>query len=217
MAQPVERRLTTIFAADVAEYSRLMRADENGTLSALITCRAIADGLIAEHHGRIANTAGDSVVAEFPSIAEGLACTLSVQRAMAKHGEDLPHERRLLFRIGIHVGDIIIKDGDLFGDAVNIAARLQALAEPGGICVSATVREHVGNRVPASFIDGGAERVKNITEPVHIFRVTAIGAGPPATPLLSALPDKPSVAVLPLANMSGDLNQESFADGIAED
>jgi adenylate cyclase len=153
------------------------------------------------------------VVAEFPSVAEGLACALSVQRAIVKHSEDLPHERRLLFRIGIHVGDIIIKDGDLFGDAVNIAA----LAEPGGICVSATVREHVGNRVPASFIDGGAERVKNIAEPVDIFRVTAIGAGPPATPLLSALPDKPSVAVLPFANMSADLDQEFFADGIAED
>ena len=169
MAERVERRLTTILAADVAEYSRLMRADEDGTLAALAACRAIVDGLIAEHRGRIANTAGDSVLAEFPSVADGLSCALAIQEAMVKHNEPATPGRKMWFRIGLHLGDVVIKDGDLFGDAVNIAARLQALAQPGGICVSAAVREHVGTRLAAAFTDAGAQQVKNIAEPVHVF------------------------------------------------
>jgi adenylate cyclase len=218
MAQRVERRLTAILAADVAEYSRLMRGDEDGTLSTLTTCRAIVDGLIAEHRGRIANTAGDSVLAEFPSVTESLYCALAVQQAMAKHNEGFPGDRRMMFRIGIHLGDIMIKDGDLFGGAVNIAARLQALAEPGGICVSAAVREHVGPRLATIFNDAGAQRVKNIAEPVHVYRVAASGTAQPSEQS-ATLPsiDKPSVAVLPFANMSADPEQEFFADGIAED
>jgi adenylate cyclase len=218
MAQRVERRLTAILAADVAEYSRLMRGDEDGTLSTLTTCRAIVDGLIAEHRGRIANTAGDSVLAEFPSVAESLYCALAVQQAISKHNEGFPSDRRMMFRIGIHLGDIMIKDGDLFGGAVNIAARLQALAEPGGICVSAAVREHVGPRLATIFNDAGAQRVKNIAEPVHVYRVAASGTAQPSEQS-AALPsiDKPSVAVLPFANMSADPEQEFFADGIAED
>src|SRR6516164_8297637 len=124
MAERAERRLTTILAADVAEYSRLMRADEDGTLAALTACRAIVDGLIAEHRGRIANIAGDSVLAEFPSVAEGLSCALAIQKAIARHDEHRSPDRRMRFRIGIHLGDVMIQDGDLFGDAVNIAARL---------------------------------------------------------------------------------------------
>jgi adenylate cyclase len=218
MADRVERRLTTILAADVAEYSRLMRADEDGTLAALTACRAVVDELIAGHRGRIANTAGDSVLAEFPSVTDALSCALAVQQAIAKQNAEASPDRRMLFRIGIHLGDILLKDGDLFGDAVNIAARLEALAEPGGICVSATVREHIGNRVSADYTDAGAQQVKNIAEPVHVFRVAAKGVAPPIeSPTALPLPDKPSVAVLPFTNMSNDPEQEFFADGIAED
>ena len=176
MSERVERRLTTILAADVAEYSRLMRANEDATLSALARCRAIIDTFIAEHRGRIANTAGNSVLAEFPSVAEALSCALAIQQALARENENLPLERRMLFQIGIHIGDVMVRGGDLFGDAVNIAARLQALAEPGGVCVSATVREHIGTRVLAVFTDAGAQWVKNIAEPVRVFRVAPFSA-----------------------------------------
>src|SRR6185437_12297255 len=147
-----------------------------------------------------------------------LSCALAIQAALARENETLPPDRRMLFRIGIHIGDVIVRDGDLFGDAVNIAARLEALAEPGGICVSATVREHVGTRVIAAFTDAGAQQVKNIAEPVRVFRVAPLRAAS-AVGLLTAppLPDKPSVAVLPFTNMSADPEQEFFADGIAED
>jgi adenylate cyclase len=232
MADRAERRLTTVLAADVAEYSRLMRADEDGTLAALTACRSIIDELIAEHRGRIANTAGDSVLAEFPSVADGLSCALAIQRAIAEQNEPVAADRQLRFRIGLHLGDVLIRNGDLFGDAVNIAARLQALAEPGGICVSAAVREHAGTRAVAVFTDTGNQQVKNIAEPVHVFRLdphpnpppqagegSALGArvGAAAAPVPLALPDKPSVAVLPFTNMSADPEQEFFADGIAED
>jgi len=216
MAERAERRLTTILAADIAEYSRLMRSDEDATMRALGACRAIIDALVAEHRGRIANTAGDAVLAEFPSVADGLACALAMQQALAAENAEVPAERRMLFRIGLHLGDVMTRGGDLFGDAVNIAARLEALAEPGGICVSAAVREHVGTRIAAAFTDIGRQQVKNIAEPVHVFRV-----GPPAVQVQAtgplALPDKPSIAVLPFANMSSDPEQEFFADGIAED
>src|SRR5215472_7799522 len=153
MAERAERRLTTVLAADVAEYSRLMRDDEDATLAALTDCRAIVDGLIAEHRGRIANTAGDSVLAEFPSVADGLSCALAIQQAIQKHNEPASSDPRMRLRIGLHLGDVMIRGGDLFGDAVNIASRLQSLAEPGGICVSAAVREHVGTRLAAAFAD----------------------------------------------------------------
>ena len=248
MAERAERRLTTILAADIAEYSRLMRADEDATMRALGACRAVVDALVAEHRGRIANTAGDAVLAEFPSVADGLACALAMQQAMSAENADAPPNRRMHFRIGIHLGDVMTKDGDLFGDAVNIAARLEALAEPGGICVSAAVREHVGTRAEAVFTDIGAQQVKNIADPVHVFRAGPFPTGSqiplpnPPLPGLDpgitgegrvgaagtaavqpmaggplALPDKPSIAVLPFANMSNDPEQEFFADGIAED
>ena len=218
MAERVERRLTTILAADVAGYSRLMRADEDGSLALLARCRALAAERIAQHRGRIAHTAGDAVLAEFPSVADGLACALAIQVAVGKENEPLPPDRRMLFRIGVHLGDIMVRDGDLFGDAVNVAARLQALAEPGGISVSAAVREHAGSRVAAAFTDAGAQQVKNIADPVHVFHATASAPTPLAeTPVALSLPDKPSVAVLPFTNMSADPEQEFFADGIAED
>jgi adenylate cyclase len=219
MAEQVERRLTTILSADVAEYSRLMRADEDGTLLALTAHRAIVDAFVAERRGRIANTAGDSVLVEFPSVAEALVCALAIQSGISKENEEVSSDRRMLFRIGIHLGDVLIKNGDLFGDAVNIAARLQALAEPGGICISATVREHVGTRVAATYTDAGAQRVKNIADPVRVFRVAPSSAVPWVEALTGApgLPDKPSAAVLPFNNMSADPEQEFFADGIAED
>ncbi len=218
MAERVERRLTTILAADIAEYSRLMRADEDATLALLTRCRDLAAARIAAHRGRIANTAGDAVLAEFPSVADGVACALAIQEAVGEENAALPSDRRMLFRIGVHLGDVMVRDGDLFGDAVNVAARLQALAEPGGICVSVAVREHVGSRVSAAFTDAGAQQVKNIAEPVHVFRVAASGAAPlPEASVPLTLPDKPSVAVLPFTNMSSDAEQEFFADGIAED
>jgi class 3 adenylate cyclase len=187
MAARVERRLTTILAADVAEYSRLMRADEDGTLAALTARRAIADGLIAEHRGRIVNTAGDSVLAEFPSVADSLSCAVAIQETVAKHNEPVPPGRQMRFRIGLHLGDVLARNGDLFGDAVNIAARLQALAEPGGICVSAAIREHVGTRLTAAFTDAGTQQVKNIAEPVHVFRVSPHPNPPPQAGEGSAL------------------------------
>jgi len=219
-----ERHLTTILAADIAEYSRLMRADEDATMRALGACRAVIDGLVADHRGRIANTAGDAVLAEFPSVADGLACALAMQQALGAQNADGPPDRRMQFRVGLHLGDVMTRDGDLFGDAVNIAARLEALAEPGGICVSAAVREHVGTRIAAAFTDLGAQQVKNIADPVHVFRIRPLASRPhagetPAVQPLTApsLPDKPSIAVLPFANMSNDPEQEFFADGIAED
>jgi len=218
MAERAERQLTTILAADVAEYSRLMRANEDGTLALLTACRTILDALIAKHRGRIANTAGDSVLAEFPSVAEGLSRALAIQEAIAEHNEPLSPDRQMRFRIGLHLGDVLIRAGDLFGDAVNIAARLQALAEPGGVCVSAAVREHAGTRLAAIFTDAGSQLVKNIAEPVHVFHAIATGVVQPSNPPPAlSLPDKPSVAVLPFTNMSVDPEQEFFADGIGED
>jgi len=191
-----------------------LRADEDATLALLTRCRDIAAARIAEHRGRIANTAGDAVPAEFPSVADGLFCALAIQQAVGEENETLPSDRRMLFRIGVHLGDVMVRDGDLFGDAVKVAARLQALAEPGGVCVSAAVREHAGSRVPAAFTDAGAQQVKNIAEPVHVFRVAASRAMPAAeAPVPLSLPDKPSVAVSPFT----DPEQEFFADGIAED
>jgi adenylate cyclase len=219
MASQLRRKLATILCADVVEYGRLMGADEDGTMRSLTARRAIIDGLVAEHHGRVVNTAGDAVLANFPSVADGLACAIAMQRALNKRNDDLSADRQMWFRVGVHVGDVMIHNGDLFGDVVNIAARLEALAEPGGICVSAAVRDHVGGRADATFIDAGAQRVKNITEPVHVFRVLPNDSPKPSPSLASplSLPDKPSVAVLPFTNIGGDAEQDFFADGIAAD
>jgi adenylate cyclase len=216
-AGQVERRLAAIFAADVEGYSRLMGIDEVATLRALTAHRAVMDGLIAQHRGRIANTAGDSVVAEFPSVVDAVECAVVVQQAIAAANAAEPEDRRMRFRISINLGDVLVKDGDLFGDGVNVAARLQALAEPGGICVSGTVRDHVGRKLAASFADLGEHVVKNIAEPVRVYRVRPTGDASPAAVGSLPLPEKPSIAVLPFQNMSGDPDQEYFADGIAEE
>jgi adenylate cyclase len=208
-------------AADVAGYSRLMGVDEEGTLSALKELRRdLADPKIKEHRGRIVKTTGDGLLVEFASVVDAVRCAVEVQYEMAERNAEMPEERRIQFRIGINLGDII-KDGrDIHGDGVNIAARLEALAEPGGICVNRVVRDQVRDKLDFTFEDAGEQRVKNIARPLRVYRIRpgrsageTIGAAQP--PL--ALPDKPSVAVLPFTNMSGDPEQEFVSDGIAED
>ncbi len=167
----VERKLAVIFAADVAEYSRLMGLDEIGTLRRLHACRAILDGLIEAHHGRIFNTAGDSVVADFASAVDAVECAVAVQEAVAQENASRPEDEPMLLRIGVHLGDVIVEGTDLFGDGVNIAARLQTLAEPGGICVSGAVRDQIGTKLPVEFAALGEQQVKNIAEPVRAFRI----------------------------------------------
>jgi TolB-like protein/class 3 adenylate cyclase len=214
----VTRRLVAVFAADVEGYSRLMGADEVGTLKRLTERRAILDKLIGEHRGRIANTAGDSVLAEFGSAVDAVKCAVDAQNALGEVNAGLPPERRINFRIGLHIGDVMVRAGDLFGDGVNIAARLQALAKPGGICVSGATHDQVRKILPMTFADLGAQQVKNIQEPIRAYEVGASGNlhSPSFTEPLP-LPDKPSIAVLPFQNMSGDPEQEYFADGIVED
>jgi adenylate cyclase len=213
--QPVERKLAAIFAADIAGYSRLMARDEVGTLARLKACRAIIDGLIASHRGRIFNTAGDSVVADFASAVDAVQCAVAVQAAIESENESSTGDEPMRFRIGLHVGDVMVDGDNLLGDGVNIAARLESLAESGAICISAAARDHIGNKLPLAFDDLGEQQIKNIARPVRVYRVTA-----QETPLPEAvlpLPDKPSVAVLPFQNISGDPEQEYFADGMVEE
>jgi adenylate cyclase len=219
----VERRLAAILAADVAGYSRLMSQDEGGTLQSMTSHRKIMDRLIAEHGGRIANTAGDSVLAEFPSAVDAVQCAVGVQAALAQANQGIPDNRRVQFRIGVHVGDVMIRGGDLLGDSVNVAARLESLAEPGSVYISAATHTYVRRAPSISFDDLGPQEVKNIDEPVHVYRVRA-PALPPFDPAQAmskarplAIPDKPSIAVLPFTNMGGDPEQDYFADGIVEE
>jgi len=214
--QPVERKLAAIFAADIAGYSRLMARDEVGTLARLKRCRAIIDRLIASHHGRIFNTAGDSVVADFASAVDAVQCAVAVQAAIATENAGGTANEPMQFRIGVHVGDVMVDGDNLLGDGVNIAARLEALAEPGAICISATARDHIGNKLPLAFDDVGDQKVKNIDQAIRVYRVQVEKL--PAQPVAALpLPDKPSIAVLPFANMSGDPEQEYFADGMVEE
>ncbi len=217
-----ERRLVAIFAADVEGFSRLMGADEVGTLRDLTQRRAILDGLIASRRGRIANTAGDSVLAEFGSAVDAVQCAVEAQAALSEANTGLSPGRRINFRIGVHVGDVMIKGGDLFGDGVNIAARLQTLASAGGVCLSGVAYDQVRKILPFAFADLGAQQVKNIDEPVRAFtlvaaRAAAVGTASANASIPLALPDKPSIAVLPFQNMSGDPEQDYFADGMVED
>jgi adenylate cyclase len=219
--QRVERRLAAIFAADVAGYSRLMSQDEAGTLRALAAAREIMDSLIAEHGGRIANTAGDSVLAEFPSAVDAVKCAVEVQLALQKEVETASEARLLRFRIGIHVGDVMVRGTDLLGDAVNIAARLQSLAEQGGICISGMTHDYVRKTLPLNFDDLGLKTVKNIDEPIRVYviRLEARSTAPLSSSAASrrALPppDRPSIAVLPFATTSAE--DEYLGDGIADD
>jgi TolB-like protein len=212
------RRLAAILAADVAGYSRLMERDEEGTLAALKELRReVVDPRIAENSCRIVKTTGDGMLVEFASVVDAVRCALAVQQAMMGRNAEIPAERRIEFRMGINLGDIISDEGDIYGDGVNLAARLEALAEPGGICVSAVVRDQLGDRLDLAFEDMGERQVKNIARPVHVFRV-ALGAEPDtAPPAALPLPDKPSIAVLPFQNLSGDPEQEYFADGMVEE
>jgi TolB-like protein/class 3 adenylate cyclase len=239
---PSVRRLTAILAADVAGYSRLMGADEEGTLERLKALRhELLDPKIAEHHGRIVKTTGDGLLVEFASVVDAVRCAVSVQQAMPERNTDVAADNRIELRIGINLGDVIVEGEDLYGDGVNIAARIEALADPGGVFVSNTVHDHVRDRLPFVFEDLGEHQVKNIARPVRVFRVRVTlthpvakapgspisrnagegaerqrreaGEGSPPLPL----PDKPSIAVLPFANMSGDPEQEYFADGMVEE
>jgi TolB-like protein len=218
-AHSVERKLAAIFAADVEGYSRLMGRNEVGTLHTLTAYRVIIDRLIASHRGRIFNTAGDSLVADFASAVDAVQCAVAVQDAIANENAGRPAAEQMRFRIGIHVGDIIVQGDNLFGDAVNVAARLEALAEPGGICVSGSVRDHIGTNLPLSFTDLGQQQVKNIAQPIKAYRIRD-EISPTANPVSGSslpLPDKPSIAVLPFQNMSGDPEQEYFTDGMVEE
>src|SRR5437016_1540153 len=219
-----ERRLTAILAADVAGYSRLMGAAEEGTLAGLKAIRReLVDPRIVEHRGRIVKTTGDGLLVEFASVVDAVRCAVDVQREMAERNTGVPAETRIEFRVGINLGDIIIDGDDIYGDGVNVAARLEALAEPGGICVSRVVRDQVRDKLDFIFDDKGEQQVKNIARPVRIYLIRpgesaqsrAVAAAPDTAP--PPLPDKPSIAVLPFANMSNDPEQEYFADGIAED
>src|SRR5215471_415429 len=212
------RRLAAILAADVAGYSRLMGADEEGTHERLRAhLRELVDPKIGEHHGRIVKNTGDGLLMEFPSVVDAVRCAAEVQRGMLDREPDLPDAQRIKFRIGINLGDVIAEGDDIFGDGVNVAARLEALAEPGGVFVSNTVYEHVRDRLPFAFEDLGEQRVKNIARPVRVYRVRDLIASlsPPAPAL--TLPDKPSIADLPFQNMTGDLDQDYFVDGIVEE
>jgi adenylate cyclase len=215
----VERKLAAILAADVAGYSRLMGADEEGTLARLkVHRRELIDPEIAEHRGRIVKTTGDGLLVEFASPVEAVRCAGEIQKAMRERESSLPENQRIEIRVGINLGDIIIDEDDVYGDGVNIAARLEALADPGSVVISSAVFEQVRDRVPDSFEDLGDQQVKNIARPVRVYRLTqpTTAASPMAMSPLP-LPDKPSIAVLPFANMSGDPEQEYFVDGMVEE
>jgi TolB-like protein/class 3 adenylate cyclase len=216
------RRLAAILAADVVGYSRLMGADEEGTHERFKAHLVeLLDPKIGEHHGRIVKTTGDGVLAEFASVVDAMRCAGEIQRAMADRDLDLAEERRLRFRIGINLGDVIADGGDIYGDGVNIAVRLEGLAAPGGVCVSGTVRDHIGDRLPYAFEDMGEQRVKNIARPIRVYALRPEGiTGMSATRVPSTPPvavPRLSIVVLPFTNLSDNREQQYFADGITED
>ena len=222
----VERRLAAILAADVAGYSRLMGADEEGTLARLKAVRkALIDPTITAYRGRIVKTTGDGMLVEFASAVDAARCAIEVQRNVAEQNAGVPQVKRIEFRVGIHVGDIIIDDDDIYGDGVNIAARLEGIAEAGGVCISDDAQRQIRGKVDIVFDDIGFQNLKNIAEPMRAWRLRTNADAPAATsikPLVEPpqplpLPDKPSIAVLPFQNMSGDPEQEYFADGMVEE
>jgi adenylate cyclase len=225
-SERVERRLAAVLAADIAGYSRLMGLDEERTLAQLKAFRkTLVDPTIASHHGRIVKTTGDGMLVEFGSAVDAARCSVIIQEEMAVRNSSVPPELRIEFRIGIHVGDIIIDDNDIFGDGVNIAARLEGIAEPGGVCVSDDAHRQIRGKVDHSFDDIGEQNLKNIAEPMRAWRVRLTGetapaarpaASPSQRPQMLALPDKPSIVVLPFDNMSAEAGQEYLADGIVE-
>jgi adenylate cyclase len=217
--QHVERRLAAVLAADVVGYSRLMAGDEEGTLARLnVLRRQFLEPTIAEHRGRIVKRTGDGLLIEFGSAIDATRCAVQTQQGMAKRNENVPADQRIDMRIGIHIGDIIVEEGDIFGDGVNVAARLEGIAQPGGISISEDAWRQVQGKVTANFVDTGEQRLKNIPRSVRVYCLKLDGEGatePAAAPLPS--PEQPSIAVLPFQNMSGDLEQDHFCDGLVED
>src|SRR5262245_19977754 len=218
MPEDLERKLAAILAADIAGYSALMGADEQATVRDLKAHQAVILPMIAKHGGHIIDTAGDGILAEYPSIVNAVECAVAVQNMMAERNAGIPAERQMRYRMGVNLGDVIHDEQRVYGDGVNIAARIQSIAEPGGICIAGDAFAHVQRKLPLQFVDMGEHQLKNITDPVRVYRVNAAQQiqGVTTKPTLS-LPDKPSIAVLPFTTLSGDPDQEYFGDGIAED
>jgi TolB-like protein/class 3 adenylate cyclase len=215
MTARVERQLAAILAGDIVGYSRLMGADEEGTLARVNAIRReFWEPKVAEHRGRIVKRTGDGVLIEFASVVDAARYGIEIQRGMAKRNAEVPQDKRIELRMGIHVGDVLIEEDDIFGDGVNVAARLEGIAEPGGICFSRAAFEQVEGKIDASFEDGGDQQLKNIARPIRIYRINFTAPVRSATLML---PAKPSIAVLPFQNMSGDPEQDYFADGMVED
>jgi adenylate cyclase len=212
------RRLTAILAADIAGYSRLMGEDEAGTALALREYHAAADPLVTQHSGRIVKTTGDGALIEFGSVVGAVECALALQQLAAERNAGIGVDRRMEWRIGIHLGDVLVEGDDILGDGVNIAARLEGIAEPGGVCISEDAFRQVRGKVAVELIDIGEQSLKNIARPVRVYRAGPPAKSEPTAPAAAPpLPDKPSIAVLPFANMSGDAEQEYFADGMVEE
>ena len=210
------RKLAAILAADVVGYSRLTELDEEGTLDRLRNLRReLINPAVAQYRGRVVKTTGDGILIEFSSVVDAVRCALDVQRGVDSQNADVTAEQRIDFRVGINVGDVVVEGDDLLGDGVNVAARLEGISEPGGICVSEAAYQQVRDKLDVSFEDAGEQQFKNIMRPVRVYRVQVEGGTRAKAPL--PLPDKPSIAVLPFQNLSGDPEQEYFADGMAED